>query len=279
MKLCVVLVALVSAVLAFEEPQRYYHETVGIAEAARIKAFEDALDFDGSRITGGSNANLGQFPHMAGLVITMTTGATSVCGSSMISNSRVVTAAHCWFDGRNQARQFTVVLGSVRLFTGGTRINTSNVVMHGSWTPSTIANDVAVAVIAWTAYSSTINRIPLATGTATYAGLTATAAGFGRTGDGAAGGITTAQSLSHVNMPVITNAVCAQTFRNVIASTLCTSGANARSTCGGDSGGPLQISNVLIGITSFGAAAGCQRGFPAAFARVTSFASWIQARM
>jgi len=47
----------------------------------------------------------------------------------------------------------------------------------------------------------------------------------------------------------------------------------------GDSGGALavQVSGVWtqIGVVSFGAAAGCQRGFPVGFARVSSFLTWI----
>ena len=48
----------------------------------------------------------------------------------------------------------------------------------------------------------------------------------------------------------------------------------------GDSGGPLIIQEsdgvfTEVGVVSFGAAAGCQRGFPVGFARVTSFLNWI----
>ena len=50
----------------------------------------------------------------------------------------------------------------------------------------------------------------------------------------------------------------------------------------GDSGGPLvylESDDIFteVGIVSFGAAAGCQLGYPAAFTRVTSFLSWISA--
>lgn len=79
-----------------------------------------------------------------GLVIAMSTGGTSVCGSSLISTTRSVTAAHCWFTNQSQAAQFTVVLGSIALFSGGTRVETSNVVTHPNYSPSTLANDVAV---------------------------------------------------------------------------------------------------------------------------------------
>lgn len=46
----------------------------------------------------------------------------------------------------------------------------------------------------------------------------------------------------------------------------------------GDSGGPLTVQSngtlIQVGIVSFGMR-GCERGFPAAFVRVTSFVDWI----
>lgn len=48
----------------------------------------------------------------------------------------------------------------------------------------------------------------------------------------------------------------------------------------GDSGGPLVIeiddAYTQIGVVSFGAAAGCELGYPDGFARVTSFLDWIE---
>ncbi|XP_046969194.1 collagenase-like isoform X2 [Vanessa cardui] len=283
MKFLLVVVGLALAVAAEEKIFSNYHEEIGIPEAARIKLAEEAQDFDGSRITGGQASSLGAHPHLGGLVITLTDNRQSVCGSSLLSNTRLVTAAHCWRHGSTQARIFTVVLGSTRLFSGGVRINTNNVQVHGSYNQATLNNDVAIIVIGHVSFTNNIQRINLASGSNSYAGTWATAAGFGRTSDSA--GISVAQAKRHVNLQVITNAVCANTFGSsvIVSSTLCVATTNGQSTCGGDSGGPLAIgsgnSRTLIGITSFGSAAGCTRGFPAAFARVTSFASWINARL
>jgi secreted trypsin-like serine protease len=48
----------------------------------------------------------------------------------------------------------------------------------------------------------------------------------------------------------------------------------------GDSGGPLVYQEddgnyILVGIVSFGAAAGCELGYPTVFTRVSSFLNWI----
>ncbi|KAJ2950272.1 hypothetical protein O0L34_g11635 [Tuta absoluta] len=256
---------------------RYYHRTIGIAAAARIKAAEEAIDFNGSRIVGGSSASLGQYPYFGGLLITLTNGQQSMCGSSLLTNTKAVSAAHCWWDGQSQARQFVVVLGSTTLYSGGTRITTTQVKPHEGWNPRTVANDVAIITITRVNYSKNIRNIALASGNNNYEKASAWAVGFGALKDG------TYQKnplLHHVELQVISNAVCQKTFgKAIIPSSLCVDGSARRAICDGDSGGPLAIGNTLIGITSFGHEAGCQKGFPSVFARITSFNSWIRARL
>ncbi|XP_053622746.1 collagenase-like [Plodia interpunctella] len=287
MKLLVVVVALFAAVLAEENLLFYkdYHEDIGIPLAAKIKAREEAADFDGSRITGGNAAALGAHPHVGGLIISLVSGATSVCGSSLISNTRAVTAAHCWRTILHQARQFEVVLGSLTLFTGGTRVTTTSVEVHGSYLSVPLMNDIAIINLSWVTYTNAIQPVALPIGEANnnFVGAWAWAAGFGATADNV--GISNNQFLSEVSLQVITNAVCQQTYGalTVTASVICVATTNGRSTCGGDSGGPLWVWNgnqrTLIGITSFGHRDGCQRNYPAGFARVTSHLAWIQARL
>ncbi|XP_047519447.1 collagenase-like [Pieris napi] len=286
MKSIIVLAFLVAAACgspAAEHTAYNYHENIGIKEAIRIRQLEEAIDFDGSRIIGGSVSSLTQTPHLGGLSILLTNGWSSVCGSSLLSNTKAVTAAHCWTDGRHQARQFTVVLGSLRLFQGGVRITTSNVVMHPQWNPNTASNDVAVITMNYVNFNNNIQPIALASGSNEYVGTWAVAAGYGATSD-SQGGIPNNTARRHVSLRVISNAECRRTFSFIASSVICveTQGGRA-STCGGDSGGPLDIgsgnSRALIGITSFGHSAGCTRGFPAGFARVTSFRSWISSRL
>ncbi|XP_063625612.1 collagenase-like [Cydia splendana] len=258
-----------------------YHNKIGIPLAARLKAAEEALDFDGTRIVGGGHASLGQYRYTGGLVITMTTGGTSVCGSSLLSNTRGITAAHCWRTQFSQARSFTVVYGSLLLFSGGTRVTTTDVEMHANYNMNTLVNDIAIIRLPWVTFTNNIQPIPIATGTANFAGTWAWASGWGLTCDGCS--LPTSQVLSHVQVQVITNAVCASTYgtATVVDSTICVDTTGGRGTCSGDSGGPLAnaANNQLIGVTSFGHRDGCQRGHPAGYMRVTAYASWIQARL
>lgn len=58
-------VAALSARAAAEEPiLQYYHDSAGVALAELIRQSEEAADFDGSRIAGGSLANLGAYPYL-----------------------------------------------------------------------------------------------------------------------------------------------------------------------------------------------------------------------
>ncbi|KAL0828772.1 hypothetical protein ABMA28_003686 [Loxostege sticticalis] len=287
MKSLVLLLALAAAAGALQAPLRFYHSAAGIAQAARIRQLEQALDFDGAhRIAGGQAVSALAHPHLGGLLITLTDGRQSVCGASLLSETRAVTAAHCWWDGRNQARSFTVVYGSIYLFRGGTRINTNTVEMHQNYNFRNLRNDIAIITHSRVVFGMTINRIRLPSGplaAVSFLGYQATAAGYGRTGDNEI--IGQQQDKREVTMQVISNAECAAVYGPVTVTTftLCTSGAGGRSICAGDSGGPLTVgtglNRILVGVSSFVSESGCARGFPAGFSRITSYLGWIRQRI
>lgn len=86
--------------------------------------------------------------HQAGIISEIiNTESRGMCGGSLVSATKVLTAAHCWYDGQNQALKLTVVLGSVYLFRGGIRLETTDVQTHPQWTPLLIRNDIAVVTL------------------------------------------------------------------------------------------------------------------------------------
>ncbi|XP_022826482.1 brachyurin-like [Spodoptera litura] len=263
-----------------------YIQNIGIPEAERIRKAEE---LGASRIIGGVPAALGQYPFQAGILGDVTVAgnpATSVCGGSLISASRVLTAAHCWFDGQVQAWRLTVVLGSVLLFSGGTRIQTSAVATHPNFSPSLARNDVAVVYFSGSvSLSANIAPVALPSGSQlfeAFVGERAIAVGFGiTTNDGSIG---SNQNLNHVSLSVISNSECNWAFPLVLqSSNICTSGLGSVGICGGDSGGPLVITrdnrHVLIGVTSFRHGLGCDSNMPSAYARVTSFMDFINSHI
>ncbi|XP_026730342.1 collagenase-like [Trichoplusia ni] len=280
--------ALVASASALVDVNVGYHEAVGIPTAEKIRlAEEEMMSAKEERVVGGALAPTNSHPYFAGLLISLL-GVTgnSVCGSTLLSQNRLVTAAHCWTDGRNQATQFLVILGSKLLFFGGTRIPTSNVIMHPQYLPANLNNDIAMIYLPYNIFfTGSIQPISLPNSSElwdSFVGNWAVAAGFGRTSDAQAGAST---EVSHVTLQVISVAQCQAVFGNnfVVQSTICTNGAGGVGICGGDSGGPLVLNRggrtVLIGVSSFVAGAGCQLGFPSAFARVTSFNNFIHQHM
>ncbi|KAL4715679.1 hypothetical protein ACJJTC_006258 [Scirpophaga incertulas] len=232
--------------------------------------------------------NTNSHPYLAALLISLwNVAGNSVCGASLVSANRAVTAAHCWYDGNFQAREITVVLGSRYLLSGGQRISTSRVFMHPQWNTANLRNDIAVIYLPRNVqFSNQVQPIALPSGSMLYesfAGSWAMAAGFGKTNDQQAG----ASTIMSDGEPAgdfggeLPGGVRAH--RRSVQHTICTSGSGRVGVCSGDSGGPLFIvrngQRVLIGVTSFAASNACQQGHPSGFARVTSFNNFIRSHM
>ncbi|CAH4031679.1 unnamed protein product [Pieris brassicae] len=276
------LLALVSSEPILKTSAYNYHANIGIPKAEKLAQIESAIDFDGARIVGGEDSVLGRTPHLGGIIISLTNGKSSVCGSSLLSNTKAVTSAHCWWDGTNQARRFTIVFGSVTLFSGGVRVNTEDVLVHPLWNPSNVDSDVAIATIMHVNYNDYVKPIALYSGDALHVGTWAWTAGYGTTSDSQTS-ISQTTSQKHVSLRVISNAECRRTFRFIADTVICVTTQKTASTCAGDSGGPLDIGEgderTLIGINSFTHTEGCQHGHPVAFSRVSSFYAWINSRL
>jgi len=158
-------------------------------------------------------------------------------------------------------------------------VSSSNIIIHSEWNSKNLKNDISLIKIPSVTYSSRIGAVKLparSNSYSTYDGVIAVASGWGRTSDQSNG---VANNLQYVDLKVISNPECAKTYGNAIvtSSNICVATPNGRSTCNGDSGGPLVVKTdkIQIGLTSFGAAAGCELGHPGAFTRVTSYLPWI----
>ncbi|KAM3955648.1 collagenase-like [Aphomia sociella] len=264
-----------------EQSAQSYHGMVGIPEAERIRSEEQKPT---GRIAGGLASYRGEHPFFGGLVISLTTGSTSVCGSTLVSSSKLVTAAQCWYDGYYQAYLFQVVLGSVYLFSGGTRLYTASVVTHPSYNPGYFSYDIAVITIPLVNFDNYISPAVLPSFSevgSSYAGSRAEAIGFGKTSD--ADSITTSASLRDVFVDVITNSQCALIYGPVVTNNVvCTSGIGSKGLCGGDSGGPLVLrlaTDKLIGVATFNSASGCRAGDPSGYTRVTAHLNWLNSQI
>jgi secreted trypsin-like serine protease len=226
----------------------------------------------GSRIVGGNVAIPGQFPHHALLILS--DGVASYwCGGSFVNPLWVMSAAHC-STGMTSVNVYSMVDVNVGYY--WTTYATMYVI-PGNYDPVAHQNDITMIKLATavsvSAYSDLI-ALPRTNLGNTFAGYTATIQGFGRTSD-ASSDVST--QLKYVSMPVLDNTICAQTW-NIGASQVCLATTGGRGACNGDSGGGAFVDDggrQVIGIVSYGAAAGCELGYPVVYTRVTSFISWI----
>lgn len=263
-----------------------WHQEIGIKNAEKIKLSEEEAARNG-RIVGGVIAPAFAHPYLAGLLIDII-GFTSpsACGGSLLSSNRILTAAHCWFDGRNQAHRITAVLGSPFLFHGGVRVSVSSIAIFPTYDSRTLANDIAMLYLpVHVPFSAEIQPITLPSGPLlemNYYNEQVLAAGYGRYSDTT--NPTTMTMARNVLLHVIPLQKCRSFYGQLVQdSNICTNGYGGVGICQGDSGGPLTINHqgqqVLIGVSSFVARDGCELQFPSAFARVSSYINWIRIQL
>jgi secreted trypsin-like serine protease len=231
------------------------------------------LNKQGNRITGGSTAARGQFPWQVALTI----DNSWFCGGSLISSRWVLTAAHCTgstYQLLLGASQLDIVEGGSQLFESATSI------IHSQYDANTVNNDIAVirlpSEVTFSTYISPVKLPP--SNLEDLVNQLVIATGWGKITDGASG---LTPFLQYVALTVISNEECANAYGNIITSTkICTATTGGKSTCNGDTGGPLLFAfngdYNQVGIVSFGAADGCELEYPVGFTRVTSYLDWIE---
>merc|ERR1719228_259670 len=229
-------------------------------------------DSDSTRIVGGQETEVHEYPWQVGLV---GRGRTiPFCGGSLISERHVLTAAHCTED--SSARRIQVLLGEHRIDDGEfTRVDVANInedpdydFPDGDFSILTLSQPVT--------FSSSVRPVCLPSDTTkTYEGEVATVTGWGTLSSGGS----QPDVLMEVDVTVTTNDFCNGVYDGDINSLhICAMDAG-KDSCQGDSGGPLIVKEngrwTLVGVVSFGN--GCALpGVPGVYARVTQRFDWIK---
>merc|ERR1712170_296045 len=191
----------------------------------------------GTKIIGGDDAYVGQLPHQASLEFF---GSHS-CGASLISQSWLVTAAHCV---GYSTSFYTIVLGQHDRFSSSegdpTDHEVDQIILHEDYEsgPGAFPNDIAVMRIARPANTASpyISIISMASGSnSDYEGRSGQISGWGH--------------------------ICI--------------GGSGKGSCNGDSGGPLVVGGQLVGATSWGVT-GCYTSYPSVYSSVPYYRSWIR---
>ncbi|XP_032684817.1 venom serine protease 34-like [Odontomachus brunneus] len=232
-----------------------------------------------SKIVGGKETGINEYPMMAGLVDGVR--AELFCGATIISPKHVLTAAHC-VDGRN-IKEIGVLVGEHDITTGtdtpaAKMYPINKWIIHPQYRD--IYNDIAVCEIVGTIdYSIKIGPacLPFQHRYDSFSGSYVTLLGWGLMDFGGA----KSNVLREVDVSVITNQQCAKYYypnKQITRSHMCTY-TSGKDSCQMDSGGPALWENpttykmVLTSIISAGI--GCDSGAPSIYTRVGDYIDWI----
>ncbi|XP_075975810.1 trypsin CFT-1-like [Anticarsia gemmatalis] len=234
-----------------------------------------SADGFGFRIFGGSVTNIENYPEMVALLFSpMQVNHQQFCGGSILNQRSVLSAAHCFDEGRHRPGMWRMRVGSSFASSGGVVHNTARIIMHEQFNSTTLDFDIAI-LHSTSAIRYGIGVQPANVGSFYVEGNEVVwAAGWGYTEE-----FMQSEQLRHVQVYSISQDICRQRYGGgrITDNMLCSGvlDVGGRDQCSGDSGGPLYRNRVVVGICSWGR--GCAHpNFPGVNVRVSRFIPWIQ---
>lgn len=220
------------------------------------------------RIVGGQDANIADYPYQVSIMI----DNQHACGGSILSATFILSAAHCFVE-ESRPSHITIRVGSSQRTSGGQIFAVKKINSHNSFNSDTFDYDCAVVELSRAlTYGVGVQPVRLPqSSTVIVNGQNGVATGWGlTTNDG-----DLANVLQVVTVPLITTATCQSNYYgSAISARMICAGAAGKDTCTGDSGGPLIVNGLQVGIVSWGDICG-QASTPGVYTKVTEFLTWI----
>ncbi|GAA1255223.1 serine protease [Kitasatospora nipponensis] len=242
------------------------------------------------RIVGGWTDTADQRPWMVAVASRQQFGdarSGQFCGGTLVTPTKVVTAAHCFYDesaGRETHRPgLTAIIGRTDLTRrDGVEVPVTSVWIHPQYSFEQNMQDVAVLTLQYPQDARAVLPMVGQGETAPYAvGTRAQVYGWGDT----TGRATYATTLHGVDVPIVADAVCARDYPGGSEGTFDARGMvcagesrGGKDACQGDSGGPLVVADRLVGLVSWGAGCADAR-HPGVYTRLAAVADVVNGQL
>lgn len=232
---------------------------------------------DGQEIVGGSGVSS---PSKYPFIAAMTFEGSFDCGGTVLSETKILTAAHCSVLGPPSS--YTWRVGSINYGQDGIVARVSNISVNPNYDANTTDYDVAVMTLDTPlTFSSTVKAANLVSSGAEPAdGCRMTAIGWGRTREGGQ----PSETLRQVTLPMVPRSNCSDEYGGnaVITDRMFCAAAAGKDSCNGDSGGPIfdAQDQILYGSVSWGF--GCaDPAYPGVYADYANEAinEWIKEQL
>merc|ERR1711893_105664 len=230
-------------------------------------------------IIGGRDARVGEFPWQGSLQrlgrrMSVETFPGHTCGCVLISDTWVVTAAHCV--GAGPFGLYVVMGLHVR---GDTSIGSpvgyyiEDIVTNPNWNRRTLQGDIAlIKLIDSVEMNQYVRTIGMHSAGTNLDGASCTISGWGVT---TTGGGSLAITLQKAAVTALSVDECQSYWSNTGEGHICVWQPGQKGACNGDSGGPCVCNGKLAGVTSFGQR-GCYPNTPSAYTRISYYRNWIR---
>lgn len=192
------------------------------------------------RIVGGEKTTIEDNPYQVSLHYTNV----HICGGSIISDSWVLTAAHC-LDWGPRNMDITIRSGSSSRTTGGTIHPIYYYHIHEEYHPTDYPRDVATIRVRLPFSGSARAIVPLTS--SEWINGDVTISGWGKNTQGIV-----PDTLWKAVIPVVGRATCNAKWDGLIMEDMICAGDIGTDSCDGDSGGPAVQNGIQYGIVSWG---------------------------
>ncbi|XP_055717836.1 mast cell protease 1A-like [Salvelinus fontinalis] len=242
---------------------------ITLLPAPGLTAYQD------SGIVNGAEARRHSKPYM----VSVQAKKSHICGGFLVSESFVMTAAHCY----KWAVNLTVVVGAhdiTRQESSSYRIDVKYYHIHPGYNAKRLENDIMLLqLVKTTPKSKAVQQIPLPKKDQDIKAKSfCTVAGWGATETGG----TVNPRLLEVNVTVVDRSSCQRSWGNtatITPSLICAGGtpADYKGFCQGDSGGPLVCKGTAVGVVSFNQQGNCNEPQkPNVYTKISKYLSWIK---